>query len=204
MTEGTQTGAHGHRHHSSNPHSSGHIGASSKGKPPPAPVQLNEDAEHGSFAQWHDGAGTKGKALSGSAQIVADDEHSSLAQWHDGAGTEGKAPPGSAQIVAESGQAPAWHEQYKARMRVSEGQRSMKLRDWPVVECGDKMALRPLGLDMIFGHFYAPGMIAEGWDDSGPFCLPASEAFIKHVRRYPGDEEQECGQMAWDLPSNPD
>ena len=99
---------------------------------------------------------------------------------------------------------PAWHEQYDARMTVSEGQRSMKLRDWPVVKCGDKMALRPLGVDMIFGHFYAPGMIAKGWDGSGPVCLPAAEAFIKHTRRYRDDEEQECERMAWDLPDDPE
>ena len=55
-----------------------------------------------------------------------------------------------------------WLERYNARAAVGEGVRSMAHRDWPVEQCGDKMAMRPMSVNMIFFHFYGSHMINEG------------------------------------------
>ena len=87
-----------------------------------------------------------------------------------------------------------WLERYNARAAVSEGVRSMAYRDWPVEQCGDKMAMRPMSVNMIFFHFYGPHMINEGWNNTGPVCLPASEAFIQHLRVSHDDGRQACSK----------
>ena len=98
-------------------------------------------------------------------------------------------------------EAASWHERYDARMNGSESVRSMKLRDWPLHHCGDKMAVRPIAVEMFFQHFYAQNMVAEGWEASGPICLPASQAFLKHLHHYPHDPEQSCDKLVRELPA---